>query len=99
MYYEILMEGENYKRLFSFSLHHKNRSWMYLKLEKLQDITNGEYTSQNNDSNHPEGSYFNNLWLARRSRQGDTYLYKPFGSDGNLVLDETDEITDLMVLP
>jgi hypothetical protein len=68
---------------------------MYLKLEKLQDITNGEYTSRTSEDEHAQGSYFSRPWTARRNRQGDAYLYKPFGSDGNLFLYETNEITDL----
>jgi hypothetical protein len=94
MYYEILMGGDNYKKLFSFSLSNTKRSWMYLKLEKVQEIRNGEYSSRTSEDEHAQGSYFFNLWLARRSQQGYTYLNKPFGGS-NLVLDETDEITDL----
>ena len=98
MYYEILMEGENSKRLFSFILLNKKGSWMYLMLKKVQDITNGEYSSRSSEGEHAQGSYFCHTWTARRNRQGDAYLYKPFGGNSNLFLDETDEITDLRSL-
>jgi len=98
MYYEILMGGENSERLFSFSLINKKRSWMYLKLERIQDITNGEYSSRTSECEHAHGSHFYHPWTARMNRQGDAYLYKPFGGNSNLFLDETDEITDLREL-
>ena len=71
---------------------------MYLKLERIQDITNDEYSSRTSEGEHAQGSYFYHPWTARRNRQGDAYLYKPFGGNPNLFLDEADEITDLREL-
>ena len=88
------MDGENSKRLFTFTMYYKNRGWMYLKLQKIQDIVNGEYSSETSEGEHPEGSYFNQYWTARRSRDGYTYLFRPFGGS-NLALEDSYDITDL----
>ena len=94
IYYELLLTGDNHRRLFSFTIHITKKTWLQLKLNTLQDITNDEYMITDYAQEHEISSYFHNYWLARR--KGDSiYLFRPFGGSNNLSLDAVETITDL----
>ena len=91
-YYELLMAGDNFQRLYTFQTLGRNRQWYYLKLVRLQTIDNNGYTSIEGDQT--PNSYFPHYCLAKNNRL-HYYLFRPFDGDSNLILDEDDVISDL----
>ena len=88
-YYELLVNSYDYNRLFTFSIANvKGKGWLDLKLEKIDDTTNtGFQTIHFSPEMIGNSTYFGNYWKARKNPLG-VRLYKPFGGDNDIYLDE-----------
>ena len=91
MYWEVLMSGDNYYCLQTFSIAFNRRSWYYLKLKRKQTIDQGVYNSIDSE----DRLQFAELWTSRKNKEGYLYLVNPFGSAGKIMLERSSQISDL----